>query len=307
MLYKFKISFQGRSESLEFDSVEDASVASFLTFLEERYEIHNVKIMKLMKGKVLEKDSPEMDFPLASCMKSGRVKRITILGVTAEAVQKISDQRDEQLRLNEMEEEVESKPMPKKKARPKSEYCFGLATVRDELDNWEKAEELMMSVVNDPCLLKVLETHKWKVGKVIEITPWEEPKKLGWNRNHGQIIALRLRSGRKGFLLRSEVMETMFHELAHNDIGPHNDAFRKLNSQVRNEYNHFKSLPDLDNPEAFKGVGVRLGGSASREHRAVAPKEMARRAALRRHVELLYATNCTEHDDHDHDHDMHDD
>jgi len=301
MLYKFKVSFQGNSEDFEFDGADDAPISVFLELIEQKYGLQQVKIMKLLKGKVLERGVSDLELPLASCVKSGRAKRVTIIGVTAEAVTKMHDQREEQMRLNEMEEEVMSKQsLPKKRKHPKSEYCFGPATVREDLNNWEKADELMSSVVNDPALLKVLQYHKWKVGKVIEITPWEEPKKLGWNRNHGQIIALRLRSGRKGFLLRSEVMETMFHELAHNDIGPHNESFRKLNSQVRKEYNHFKDLPDLNNPDAFKGIGIRLGGSASREYRQIAPKEMARRAALQRHVEQLYNTNCTGEHDHDH-------
>eukprot|EP00494_Astrolonche_serrata_P015826 UN15979 len=92
---------------------------------------------------------------------------------------------------------------------------------------------MVYSIVNDPALLKVMDKHKWYVDKVCEITPWEEPTKLGWNRNRGQTIALRLRSGRKGFLTREEIMETMFHEMAHNEIGPHNDQFKALNNLNR--------------------------------------------------------------------------
>ena len=79
-----------------------------------------------------------------------------------------------------------------------------------------------------------MEKYQWHVDLVKEITPWEEPTKLGWNMNRGQNIALRLRAGRKSFLSREEIMETMFHELGIRNV------FLKIRSQKPDASNHSK-------------------------------------------------------------------
>jgi len=250
-----------------------------------------------------------------------KTKKINIIGATVQAVQLAEEKREEQKRIDEVAKIMaipETKKVAKnRRAGPRRyaygpdtkqnnfvnnsggrSYGFGSVEVRKDLNKSEEAKKLVYTIVNDPALLKVMEKHRWHVNLVGEITPWEEPDKLGWNRNHGHKIALRLRAGRNHFLSREEIMETMFHEMAHNDIGPHNEEFRALNDQIREEY--FDFVESLDEPERFTGIGVKLGGF--RDHVGESPKEMARRAALARHIALLY-----KHHDCDHDHEVDED
>jgi len=318
-MFQFKISFQGKSEVVRFSGAEDSTtILDFFQFIQNYYSLEELKILKLVKGTSIVNDSPELAQRLIEYAKPNKTKRITIVGVVQGSHERLEQQKMEQERLNEIEESIRSVPVKSKKGRrPKGverycygaetkvdhvgadgrrKYCFSSTTVRKELAKSDQALKLAYSIVNDPALLKVMEKHKWHVDLVKEITPWEEPTKLGWNMNRGQNIALRLRSGREHFLTREEIMETMFHELAHMEVGPHNDEFRQWNDRIREDY--FDFAYTIDEPEAFTGIGVRLGGS--RAHRDASPKEMARRAALKRHVKLLYSSTCEY--DHYHDH-----
>lgn len=321
-MFKFRASYEGKSKVFAFGD-ESSTIGDFCMFLEKDYELQAVKILKLLSGTAIESSSPECPLLLSSCCVPKKTKKITIIGATVQAVQRAEEKRVEQQRLDAVAQimSIEStKKVAKKKARsgkkryaygPETKqdnvfnnsggrnYCFGSVEVRKDLNKWEEAKKLVYSIVNDPALLKVMEKYRWHVNLVGEITPWEEPDKLGWNRNSGHKIALRLRSGRNHFLSREEIMETMFHEMAHNDIGPHNAEFRALNDQIREDY--FDFVETLDEPERFTGIGVKLGGF--RDHVAENPKEMARRAALARHVQLLYKHNNCDHDHDDHEHD----
>jgi len=321
-MFQFKISFQGKSElvTFEYGSEDSTTVLDFLEFIQKKYSLEEVKILKLVKGTSITSDSPQLSSRLIDFVKPNKTKRITVIGVAKGVQDQLEQQKQEQERLNEIADATRATFTKKEKKRPKGvqqycygeemkvdhvgsngkrRYCFSSASVRKELEKADQALRMVYSIINDPALLKVMEKYQWHVDLVKEITPWEEPTKLGWNMNRGQNIALRLRAGRKSFLSREEIMETMFHELAHMAIGPHNEEFRELNDQIREDY--FDFAYTIDEPEAFTGIGVRLGGS--RAHRDVSPIEMARRAALKRYVQLLYTSTCEyDYGHHDHDH-----
>jgi hypothetical protein len=61
-----------------------------------------------------------------------------------------------------------------------------------------------------------MKTRKWSVGELIELTPFEASI-LGYNRNAGQLIALRLRTDDlSGFRHYDSVRKVLLHELTHN-------------------------------------------------------------------------------------------
>lgn len=61
-----------------------------------------------------------------------------------------------------------------------------------------------------------MKARKWSVGELIELTPFEASI-LGYNRNAGQLIALRLRTDDlSGFRHYDSIRKVLLHELTHN-------------------------------------------------------------------------------------------
>ncbi|KCV67515.1 hypothetical protein H696_06034 [Fonticula alba] len=103
-------------------------------------------------------------------------------------------------------------------SRPAADYALGL----------------LQRLVEDT--KRVLELRGWHVGLLKEFYP-KNPQLLGMNVNYGQTILIRLRlPGRdSAFLDYEDILETMLHELAHNDIGKHDESFFALLEELRFE------------------------------------------------------------------------
>lgn len=68
----------------------------------------------------------------------------------------------------------------------------------------------------DKGIVGIMKLHQWRVGSLIELSPAEKSI-LGYNRNKGQLIALRLRTDDlEGFRHYDAVRKVLLHELAHN-------------------------------------------------------------------------------------------
>lgn len=161
------------------------------------------------------------------------------------------------------------------------------------------AVALLERLANDSSILALLESHRWSVGLLAEMAP--EGKvgvsascRMGFNRNRGQEIHLRLRTDDyRGLRPYQSVVEVLLHELAHNVHDDHDNSFKTLNSQLRTEYRAhcaaaigqtISSTGDLaptssEVPSKAQGSralgGVDVGAIFS-------PQEAAARAAMRR-------------------------
>ncbi|CAO3597754.1 unnamed protein product [Absidia cylindrospora] len=77
-----------------------------------------------------------------------------------------------------------------------------------------------------------MEQRQWSVGELIELSP-VEASILGYNRNAGQLIAVRLRTDDfSGFRHYDSVRKVLLHELTHNVWSEHDDNFHALNRQL---------------------------------------------------------------------------
>lgn len=160
---------------------------------------------------------------------------------------------------------------------------------------------------------KLMQQHNLKIGVLQEFFP-KDDNLLGLNVNRGQKVLLRLRRNNDPYLLMDEdmVLDTLLHELCHNSIGPHNDAFHKLwedyrSTQYGNQalglYNNFlgqgKKIADdpgrfvIDNNKIVEKVKQKAKFSKGRKLgtatkvgvsmlSGLTPAEMARQAALER-------------------------
>ena len=101
---------------------------------------------------------------------------------------------------------------------------------------------LLEQLAADAGVRGVMERHCWRVGRLVEFPPEgkvgvSEACLLGYNRNRGQEIGLRLRTDDwRGFRKYLRIRETLMHELAHMEYDDHGPGFKELNSQLLREY-----------------------------------------------------------------------
>ncbi|TVU12244.1 hypothetical protein EJB05_45877, partial [Eragrostis curvula] len=107
----------------------------------------------------------------------------------------------------------------------------------------------------------IMRRHKWRVKVLSEFSP-RNPRLLGLNVGAGVEVKLRLRrAGRDyDFIPYEEVLDTMLHELCHNQRGPHDAQFYKLWDELRKECEELVSKGITGSGQGFDGTGRRLGG-----------------------------------------------
>ncbi|XP_051135266.1 uncharacterized protein LOC127254282 [Andrographis paniculata] len=104
-----------------------------------------------------------------------------------------------------------------------------------------KALNLLHKLASDPGIVAIMNKHRWRVGLLTELAPvgyvGVSPKCiLGFNKNHGEEISLRLRTDDlKGFRKYESIKKTLLHELAHMVFSEHDSNFFALNSQLNKE------------------------------------------------------------------------
>ena len=86
-----------------------------------------------------------------------------------------------------------------------------------------------------------MKKNQYSVGALIELHPLTDASILGYNQNHGQVIAIRLRTDDlTGFRNYNDILKVMVHELAHMKFSEHDNQFKELNSL------HARELKELD-------------------------------------------------------------
>ncbi|KAK8674262.1 hypothetical protein V6N13_112556 [Hibiscus sabdariffa] len=99
----------------------------------------------------------------------------------------------------------------------------------------------MHMLAADPGIIAIMNKHRWRVGIMTEMAPvgyvGVSPKCiLGFNKNHGEEISLRLRTDDlKGFRKYESIKKTLLHELAHMVFSEHDSNFYALDKQLNEE------------------------------------------------------------------------
>lgn len=117
------------------------------------------------------------------------------------------------------------------------------------------APRLLLQLACDPGISGIMVARRWVVGTLAEMDPVDDRLKekmegsghtrlLGYNMNAGAQIHIRLRThDLSGFLDYPALVDTLLHELAHNEVGPHNEQFWHLFAQLKADYlRHHKQL-----------------------------------------------------------------
>ncbi|KAI7734805.1 hypothetical protein M8C21_017778 [Ambrosia artemisiifolia] len=126
-----------------------------------------------------------------------------------------------------------------------------------------EALRLMHTLAADRGIVAIMNKHKWRVGIMTEMAPEgyvgvSPVCILGFNKNHGEEISLRLRTDDlKGFRKYQSIKKTLLHELAHMVYSEHDAKFYALDSQLN------KEAEALD---WTRSNGHSLGGSHKTQH-----------------------------------------
>ncbi|XP_010532998.1 PREDICTED: uncharacterized protein LOC104808864 [Tarenaya hassleriana] len=149
-----------------------------------------------------------------------------------------------------------------------------------------EALKRMHRLAADPGIVAIMNKHRWRVGIMTELAPvgyvGVTPEcVLGFNKNHGEEISLRLRTDDlKGFRKYESIKKTLLHELAHMVYSEHDEHFYALDKQLNQEANSLdwtksrghtlsgaKNTDDFEEEDYYfsetKSFSQRLGGSQS--------------------------------------------
>ncbi|KAH7689234.1 Protein involved in sister chromatid separation and/or segregation protein [Dioscorea alata] len=179
-------------------------------------------------------------------------KPIRMMGVFDNEIEEVSQNSSKpDLRIAGFDEE--EKRMRQRMGRPvvslklpTGPYIFGNFQTLDipgiEL-NPPPSEALkrMHMLACDPGIIAIMNKHRWRVGIMTEMAPEGyvgiSPKCiLGFNKNHGEEISLRLRTDDlKGFRKYDSIKKTLLHELAHMVYSEHDANFYALDKQLNQE------------------------------------------------------------------------
>ncbi|PSS18168.1 DNA-dependent metalloprotease [Actinidia chinensis var. chinensis] len=122
-----------------------------------------------------------------------------------------------------------------------------------------EAREILQNVAKQ--VQPIMHKRKWKVKILSEFCPGN-PALLGLNVGGGAEVKLRLRrpNNELDFLPYNQILDTMLHELCHNEFGPHNTHFYNLLDEIRKECEELIAKGITGTGQGFDLRGRRLGG-----------------------------------------------
>ncbi|KAH6793336.1 zinc ion binding protein [Perilla frutescens var. hirtella] len=153
----------------------------------------------------------------------------------------------------------------------------------------DEAKEILERVAKQ--VQPIMRKRKWKVRVLSEFCP-PNPSLMGLNIGGGDEVKLRLRrpNNEWDFFPYNQILDTMLHELCHNEHGPHNADFYNLLDEIRKECEGLMSKGITGTGQGFDLPGKRLGGysrqpplSSLRQQALAAAENRAQRGALLPH------------------------
>merc|ERR1711907_278654 len=203
-------------------------------------------------------------------------KKLMLLGSKTKDVEDLRAQREDTAMRGFDAEEVRSKQRRAHGAMSSSSMVrtgrFGRISemslegieIGSSTPGTDAAHKLLVKLATDPAIVDIMEKRRWHVGALRELPPLGKVGVspvclLGLNRNFGEEILLRIRTDdMKGFRKYKVIIETLLHELVHNEIADHNNDFKRLNSELTHEYRDFhelrlKTMVTVDGRDKFSG------------------------------------------------------
>ncbi|KAF9351438.1 hypothetical protein BGX26_010564 [Mortierella sp. AD094] len=227
--------FKGNKHQLNISASTTAT--EFLEAISVQTHVSVAGLKVVFKGKVLkpngEGDAQTLLDKYPALISTGA--KILVLGTTEQDIAKVHsiDQHANTRKNNRPPPAVKrSQPV---RTLDDDKYTFGGIQVLPQFNEQDKARAVLERLKQDKGIIGIMKLHRWQVGSLIELSPAEKSI-LGYNRNKGELIALRLRTDDlEGFRHYDAVRKVLLHELAHNVWTEHDDNFHALNRQLNKE------------------------------------------------------------------------
>ncbi|KAJ2957505.1 hypothetical protein NQZ79_g6794 [Umbelopsis isabellina] len=230
----FQISFKGTLYELN-DRDPQSTVQELKQHLQDLTDVPVGRQKLMFKG--LMKNEQTL-----SEAKVGQGSKIMLIGSKDEDIKQVQE-------IDKRVERMKTTPIHKAKvyksgtSKEDIRYNFHKISVIEEFPEPEKARKLLERLKNDRGIRHVMKQYQWSVGELTELTPFERTI-LGYNRNKGELISLRLRTDdMEGFRHYDSIRKVLLHELTHNVWSEHDHRFHQLN----------RELEIVANPKTFDG------------------------------------------------------
>ncbi|CAO3658244.1 unnamed protein product [Umbelopsis vinacea] len=290
----FQVSFKGTIYQLN-EWASESTVEELKLHLQDLTGVAVERQKLMFKG--LLKDNAQT----LTDAKLGNGSKIMLMGSKDEEIRQVHE-------IDKQVDRIRATPVRKAKvfkSGPSKEdvrYNFHKITVIEEFPEPEKARKLLERLRDDRGIRHVMKQYQWSVGELTELTPFEKSI-LGYNRNKGELISLRLRTDdMEGFRHYDSIRKVLLHELTHNVWSEHDHRFHQLNRELEivanpktfggtklsNEavYTPIGDDEDIDSAVTWEAGSYRLGGkSATPNLETMSPEERrnlrARAATMR--------------------------
>ncbi|KAG0199276.1 hypothetical protein BGX28_007435 [Mortierella sp. GBA30] len=290
----------------------ETTTTELLEAIAQQTDVPLTGLKVMLKGKVLRPNgTDDAETILSKYPDLVKGAKIFVLGTTEQDIAKVHT-IDQHVRTRKS-----YRPPPVVKSQPvrsldDDKYTFGSIQVLPQYTEQDKATAVLERLKHDKGILGIMKLHKWQVGSLIELSPAEKTI-LGYNRNKGELIALRLRTDDlEGFRHYDAVRKVLLHELAHNVWSEHDDNFHALNRQLNKEVQqldwtaqggrrvskeaffdpanglagYHDDLEDVGaDVQRWQGGTYTLGGSTSGTADVLTTRELVARAAQLRQIE----------------------
>lgn len=281
------LAFKGRTEKVAL-AAEDTTDAIFEK-AREVFSLQDQNLKILAKGKALATGAPLSSTSLTAGAKA------MVMATGARAVAEVLEAKsDPTVRGFASEDALAKKHAEESDSRsetsvwgatpPPTDYRF----CRFEACTWQsfgvragastphafEARALLLKLAHDPAIRQIMAEREWTVGLLAELDPIDDrlaekmegggKRLLGYNTNAGAQIHLRLRTeDLSGFLPYPSLIDTLLHELSHNEVGPHNEQFWHLFCQLKADYLRYIRA-SASRGEVFAGKSaLQLSGTAA--------------------------------------------
>ncbi|KAJ2254522.1 hypothetical protein GGI13_002108 [Coemansia sp. RSA 455] len=243
----FSVSHRGNAVQFSVDGTQ--TLGDLRQRLAQQFGVAPKQQRLLLKGEVGA--SPAGDsMPISSLIPAN--SRIVLIGTpTAELAAYLKgNERREEGRSNY--EKYRATVSQTREPIEYSEYGFLKFETLPGLGHQASALAMLRRLARDEGVRGIMRKRQYSVGVLRELHP-NERTILGYNRNRGQVIALRLRTDDlEGFRDFDDVRKVLMHELAHMVWDEHDERFHRLNRELCQE------LDELD----WTRRGQTVGGGA---------------------------------------------
>lgn len=209
----FTVSFKGKSIPFT-DWAVSTTVGQVKSKLADETNIANDHQKLMWKGKILQDDEASLETLAIPAIVS---KAKFMLTGTTHQDQAAVQQLDKNIAaLEQRRSKVAKRLYQQPRSVQDIKYTFHRISVLPEFQQQDKARQLLERLRDDRGVRAIMNQRRWSVGELIELSPFEVSI-LGYNRNAGQLIAIRLRTDDlTGFRHYDSIRKVLLHELTHN-------------------------------------------------------------------------------------------